>query len=288
MPLFRATSHDAFSTASNKVGTDPSGTVENDLLIACIYRETVNGTNPITGVPAGWSNLFNGSTVSAIGTVGGQNFHVTWYWIKRGASAPAYTWSWATSCGSDLTITSVYNQRLSGDPFSFGTAIIRDTSASSLFPDISGTTLDADELLFWFGVNYVGAPSGTTPPSSPAFTERWDMQTLAGDISGADKAQAAAGATGTVTGASWAGSSNAAGVSALLGIRPVVVGSSSVGYRLTMAGDRVLTMPGDFETLMGGAPTSPTVVLKVWNGSAWVAKPIKNGASWLTRTLKKM
>lgn len=37
------------------------------------------------------------------------------------------------------------------------------------------------------------------------------------------------------------------------------------------------------------APSSGGATLKVWNGSAWVAKPLKvwNGSSWVTATLKR-
>jgi hypothetical protein len=64
----------------------------------------------------------------------------------------------------------------------------------------------------------------------------------------------------------------------------------SVGYRLTMAGDQVLTMPGDSLLLMGGAPVSATAVLKVWNGSAWAAKPSKwwNGSAWVSKPIKAL
>lgn len=66
------------------------------------------------------------------------------------------------------------------------------------------------------------------------------------------------------------------------------VPAASIGYRLTMAGDRVLTMPGDFLTLMGGAPSGATKVLKRWNGSAWISVPQKrwNGSTWVAATLK--
>lgn len=37
------------------------------------------------------------------------------------------------------------------------------------------------------------------------------------------------------------------------------------------------------------APSSNTGQIKVWNGSAWVLKPVKwyNGSSWVTKPLKR-
>lgn len=50
-----------------------------------------------------------------------------------------------------------------------------------------------------------------------------------------------------------------------------------------------LTRTGfDIEFDLGGAGGGPTGQIKVWNGSAWVAKPVKywNGSAWVTKPLK--
>ncbi len=66
-------------------------------------------------------------------------------------------------------------------------------------------------------------------------------------------------------------------------VLPEFVAVPSVGYRLTMAGDKVLTMAGDRVLLMGGAPVGVTGGIK-FNG---VVKPIKFGAGWPTKKLKR-
>ena len=72
-------------------------------------------------------------------------------------------------------------------------------------------------------------------------------------------------------------------------IKPSAGAPPSGGYRLLMNNtDRLLTMDNGNRVIMAGAPASPTVVVKRWNGSGWVALTVRSGVSWLARTVKKL
>lgn len=217
MPAFRSLST-VVATTNSLTGTDPTGAAADDILIGLLYRETATG-NAVTP-PSGWSNSFNGTTVDLYSTVGGQDFNIKPYWIRRGSSAPALTWGSATSVFSEILVAAYSGAVSSGDPWSFLASAIRDNTSATTFPDTSGTTLDANELLIWSGVNWVG---GTTSTQPTGFTERLDL--TGNDFTLADLVQASAGATGTVGSASWSGTAGAA-VSLLFGLRPPAASST--------------------------------------------------------------
>lgn len=210
MPTFRSLTDQGNAAAANITGSEPAGAAADDILIASLYIESTTTITP----PAGWSDSFNGTTM--VGEVSSAGvFKQYLYWIRRGGSAPALQWLFS-SAYRELVIAAYSGARASGDPFSFGDIELRDNAINAIWPDTSGVTSDANETLVWVGTNIAGGAASDQPTG---FTERQDIN--ATDTAWADKAQAAAGATGTVTGAQvTSGSTNGPHVSMLVGLRP--------------------------------------------------------------------
>lgn len=210
----------AAGTAANLTLTEPASSADNDIEIAVLYVEGVAG--PAVTAPAGWSNTFNGTTMQANITVGSDDFRLYLYWIRR-SGAPALQWTFTSTFRAGFIIG--YSGCLtSGDPFSFGTTAVRDDTTANSFPAVSGTTLDANEMLVWFGGDFIGGTS-SAPPTS--FTERFDSGTQA-DLAAGEKAQAAVGGTGSITGASYSGGSAGPTAVCFCSLRPAVASTTSV------------------------------------------------------------
>lgn len=229
MPTFRALSQAGGTTAANITGTEPAGGAANDVYCAGVYIESDTAITP----PAGWSNTFNGTTMLAECNNAGGAFRLYGYWIRRGGSAPALTWTFSSSFRA-LVIMAYSGALASGDPWSFGAPAVRDTAAASTYPAASGTTLDANEMLVWHAASFAGGTS-STPPTS--FTERLDQGSGPGqDMCAAEHAQVAAGATGSITGASYSGTVNNTAAVLLAGLRPL---ASFLSARPVMVGQAV-------------------------------------------------
>jgi hypothetical protein len=218
-PAFRSASVDT-GVGSTRIPAEPTGTLQDDILVAVAYIESASATFV---APAGWSSTFDGGSVDSGVMTTPDTWEAHAYWIRRGASAPSYTFEFTASAYGEVRVVAYSGAYASGDPFSFASLATRNTAVlNSPFPDVSGTTDTADELLLWFGANFVGG--NATWPTSPAFTGR---STTGNDIHFGDFAQAVAGATGTVTGANpTTGTSNAA--SFLFGLRSLAAPSGGV------------------------------------------------------------
>lgn len=222
-PAFRAISTAGGSAAANITGTEPTGAAENDILVAHLYIESDTAVT----APSGWSNSFNGATMLAECNTAGRAFRSYAYWIRRGASAPALTWTFLSSFRG-LSIAAYSGALASGDPWSFGTTAVRDDETAATFPAVSGTTTDADEKLVWMGGDFIGG-TASVPPTD--FNERLDAGAApGGDLVAADKDQAAAGATGSITGASYTGS-NGTTTALMGGLRPVAAAGDPIRLR---------------------------------------------------------
>jgi hypothetical protein len=151
-------------------------------------------------------------------------FRLYAYWIRRGSSAPALQWTFASS-GRMIYVAAYSGALASGDPFSFGNHQVRDTTASRTYPDCSGTTTDANEMLVWGGGTFANPTSSTQPTG---FTERQDTGVLG--LCSADLIQAGAGAASS-TGASYSGGSTETSAAQLVGLRPVAVATDTQEWR---------------------------------------------------------
>lgn len=213
---FRSQANSGTGTAANVTGTEPAGAAQDDILIACLYIESDTAVT----APSGWTNTFDGVAALNELEIGSSDYRQYLYWIRRGASAPALQWTFS-SAFRGVSIAAYSGALTSGDPFSFCSLAERDNQSAATFPDISGTTDDANELLIWFGACFSNSSSGTQPTG---FSERLDSAGLVWEL--ADKAQAAAGGTGTVTGASYSGGSNDPASVVMVGLRPPAVGGA--------------------------------------------------------------
>jgi hypothetical protein len=210
---FRSKTISAFATAANITATEPAGAATDDILIAFLYIESDTAVT----APASWSNSFNGTTMLSECNTASDAFRMYAYWIRRGGSAPALQWTFASS--SRMIYVAAYSGALaSGDPFSFGDHQVRDTTAASTYPNCSGTTSDANEMLVWGGGTFANPTSSTQPTG---FTERQDTGTSG--LCSADLIQAAAGAASS-TGASYTGGANDTAAAQLVGLRPAAAG----------------------------------------------------------------
>ena len=211
-PSLRAFVQGTPTTASSAVMTKPTGTAENDILIADLYVET---DGAIT-LPSGWAQLDMAECNTS-----GSAFRHYMFWKRAGASeGSSYTFSWTGGVWRDWAIRSYQGALTTGNPFSFSANTEKDNMTGSAYPDISGTTTDADEMLVWGGGNYQ-VPSAHTPPTG--FTEINDSS--GADVYICEKVQASAGATGNVTGASYSGPASTT-TSILAGLRPVAAPSA--------------------------------------------------------------
>jgi hypothetical protein len=101
---------------------------------------------------------------------------------------------------------------------------VRDDTSAKTYPNVSGTTDTANELLTWGGRFFTESSSGNTQPTG--FTERNDGVGLSALL--ADLAQASAGSTGTVTGASFGSASNHPATSIMAGLKSVSAGGGDI------------------------------------------------------------
>lgn len=208
------------AATANITGTEPTGTTVDDIMIACLYHESSATVTP----PAGWTNVFNGVTMFT----STSDEWVNIYWIRRGASAPSFTWTFALGGAAQITILSYSGALNTGDPFSFGVQAVRNDSTATTFPAVTGTTAVANEMLVWFSNNFNGVSTYTVPTG---FTLRATQ--VPDDTGAAEKAQAVAGSTGSVTGGSWTATAGTA-ISSMVGLRPA--STVNVGARMLMLG----------------------------------------------------
>jgi hypothetical protein len=213
MPTFRSKTISTFATAANITASEPAGAATDDIEIAFLYIESDNAVT----APSGWSNSFNGTTMLSECNTASHAFRLYAYWIRRGGSAPALQWTFSSA--SRMIYVAAYSGALaSGDPFSFGDHQVRDTTAASTYPNCSGTTSDASEMLVWAGGTFANPTSSTQPTG---YTERQDTGVLG--LCSAELVQAGAGAASS-TGASYTGGSNETAAAQLVGLRPASAG----------------------------------------------------------------
>ena len=180
-PAFRSASSGGEATGTGITLTAPSGIVNNDILLAFIYKE--NTADAIT-YPSGFTEK---TTVTQPATL----FKCYLAWKRASSESGDYTFSWASDVWRAGLIMAISGAITSGDPFD----VAPSTNAPALPSDsvvASGiTTQTVDTLL----VAFAGIFSSFTwtPPSG--MTERVDFN----NVSAATVAQAAIGASGDKT-----------------------------------------------------------------------------------------
>jgi hypothetical protein len=191
-PTFRAQANTPPSGATTSITVNkPTGTTNDDILVFCLTSSDPGTVTP----PSGWVEK-----VTAIG----NSIFLRLHWKRASGEGASWTWNWVNSVPAGAVVAAFQGALASGDPFSFSDG---DTAAgpTNTFAAVSGTTTTSDELLVHCATA-VQAQTASAPSSG--FTERLDGATA--QVMLAEKAQAAAGATGSVTG-SYTGTASATG-----------------------------------------------------------------------------
>ena len=171
--------------------TKPTGTVDNDLMVAHVYTAVLGATAPTTLTPpTGWTIVGTTGTITVLGGVYSIRYG-TYYRVAGASEGANYTW---TANGTLATAGQMvtYDNPNTSAPF--------DTSATGQFtadatPTASAiTTAEANEMVMTVFFSAGDGTAGTwTAPSGMA--ERTDANALTHD----DVLQVAAGTTGTKT-----------------------------------------------------------------------------------------
>jgi hypothetical protein len=167
------------SSTTGVTATEPAGTAQNDIIFAFFVG---NGTLTVTP-PANWNTLASVAVPNGI--------TVKLYWIRRGASAPSYAFSWDPSSYYELSITSWSGAETTGNPYDTYT-VGTPTQASPGNPNCPAvTTTVANTLVLAFGMDWNGFNGGGAgPPTGYTLVEG---QTTYMDLAIAYKAKATIG-----------------------------------------------------------------------------------------------
>jgi hypothetical protein len=186
----------------------PDGVVAGSLVVVTAFIDTPTGT--ITAMPLDFANAGD-SPVSG----GSNKTYVMWH-RATGSESTAGTYDFTLSGAIYRNMQAITYDGVvaSGDPWDV-TAAALDNTNGTVTPAVSDTTTLADTLLVFAGTNWAGG--AWTPPGG--FTERRDTGDQVCTV--ADLAQAAAGATGSITATCVGSDRRTAWLGAL---KPVVTG----------------------------------------------------------------
>jgi len=218
---FRSDSHAAGSGSSSTTQTanKPAGAADGDVCIAFAYA---NGTtlSTVTLTSTGWTA--KASTDSS----GDSDDSRMWsFWKRLSGDGASWTFTWSASVfGREIFVGCWSAALASGDPITVSNANYTEAAGFS-FPNVSGTTTDANEMLVYGAYAYSGDEGGITFTQPAGFTTRELFNPY---VAVAEKVQAASGATGTISGSYGVTSSNRRGA-ILLSIRPAAGGGGGGG-----------------------------------------------------------
>lgn len=135
-------------SSTNLVGTKPALTVNNDILIAFLYREASDAVTI-----SGWTQLGNPLASQPATTPG---YHVRAYW-KRAASEPAsWQWNFAFSW-AELHIIALSGGLLSGTPVEGAASTVNaNQNDEAISPTVTPSVLNT-----WLVTHHVSFDSGT-------------------------------------------------------------------------------------------------------------------------------
>jgi len=190
-PAYRADASSAYNSNNTTLTvTKPTGTVENDVLLFAVELFTdTNSLNALEAItwPAGFTELqtiYNNS-------VAGQEIQLTFAWkLAGGAEGASYATSWPNNRGNKGNIVA-YSGGYTVTPID-DSAIAESSGESTSVVSPSVTAANTDTLY----VVQAGQWNGSNWTPATDFNERITTSTA---LWLADKAIAAAGATGTFT-----------------------------------------------------------------------------------------
>jgi hypothetical protein len=171
---FVAHADDSSSYASSVIVSKPTGTTEDDLMVAIVSRSSSDTSAP-SSTPSGW--ILIGEVTSATNNLG---YVGAWYKLAGSSEPSSYTWSFSAS------------GKIRGDISSyrggFDTSDIVDISGtraysvnSTLFPSVTGlTTSDDGSSAIFLGVQFKTSSCTVTPPSG--YSEDVDTGNTSADL----------------------------------------------------------------------------------------------------------
>lgn len=198
---FRSADGTDGGTATSISLNKPSGTVDNDAMLAVIYIE-LGSSDPPTGMtdPSGWNRLVAG--------IANSSFWLAVYSKKAASEGASWTWSWTTSAYCSGHVAS-FSGGDTTNPFHQAALGTATTGSTVTYPSV--TTSVADTMI----VGLVTAWSaGESAPAT--FSTAHDPGTYSGAIY--YKAFAGPGAFGTYTGGVTSGAEGA--IAATVAIKP--------------------------------------------------------------------
>lgn len=176
MITHRATQSGTGGASTTLTVTKPTGTADNDILVATLWLSDTDAETTVITPPSGWT-LITQSTTQTDG-------RMALYWKRASSEGASYQWSFDTTISNSLGAISAYSGCIaSGTPYD--DAEIADDSTSDTTgetPALPGITGPNRVIYASYG-GYSGPDIGFTPPSG--FTERLDTggaNTLQGSV----------------------------------------------------------------------------------------------------------
>lgn len=189
----------AYGTHTNSAVPVPASVAANDVILA-IFHQDVSSSNTLVTITA--ATGFTAVTFSpALQTTISEQTGLYLFW-KRATGADSGTYSFTHTSTSTEAVAIRYTGCVTtGTPLEVLGSALSNTAVSTS-PAVSGTTTQTNEMLV-YAQNTWGT-GAATPPTG--FGERYDG---ASDLEVADKVQASAGATGSVSGTRPSGEGSA-------------------------------------------------------------------------------
>ena len=263
---FRSESH-VVGIGTSVTGTEPTGTVQNDVLIALYIVDSTSGT---LGIPSGWTSIYSGVSPT-------PNYRYNLCYIVRGASAPSLAFTHTGSVYRELFIMS-YSGCNTNAPINASVDGGGFTSNPQAPNPPSATATVANAMALAIGIGWNGSASGGwTPPSG--YTMRTD-NTAGNDVMVASKLLVSAGAedpgafgNGTVSGSTDGWQATVILAPAGISVSTLTTGNSGVATTVyttasvSPSGNALLLLAVAVYIATGSTnPTTPTVT---GNGLTW-------------------
>lgn len=265
----------------------PADVVSGSVVVIAFYLDGADTV--ISALPTDFEHARGSPLQVNPGGPGGNNLIVVVWRRFTGADSGPYGFTLGASKFAAGRAFRYDGCIASGDPWDTnsgtGTAIAESgTSNVSVTPAVSMTTQHADETLVHVASNWAG---GTWTPST-GFTEQMDLGF--GTSTVADKAQASAGGSGSITATctgndksgAWLGAllSTTGGASLNAGNAASAVAANGATLAVAApAGNAALAVAGNAATLAVGAPAGGAAVgVGAFNASLAVAVPAGGGA----------
>jgi len=254
---------DAYGTSGTLVVINkPSGTTQNDFMIALLVSTISNGDGTsMSAPPTGWM-LLNDYIQDTY--YSGQHVYV--YYKVAGASEPSsYTWLWSSSCGWVAQITTFRGVDIVS-PICVSGSVQQESSSSPTCPSI--TTTENNCMIWLYDMcdgNVIPAYGGGVPSGTTAIRNTGIGSPGNGiGISSAYYLRASSGVTGNKD---WSLSSREENSAQQIALRP-----ASSDYRLDQEVQWTnvpYNLPNEYLAIYGGTMGAENITVDVWTGSGW-------------------